>query len=145
MRELIGYNKRVMPHIHSYTRLQSSETHGVGVFAICDIPEGTSIFRDDPAQMVVIDKSEIDIINPEFKKLYEDFCVRKSNNYLCPRSFNRRPYRGISIKKKRPQTSGAPATLTITLLPQGTLTRARNCWQIILNTATIQKKHRTGS
>lgn len=75
-------------HDQVYTRLMPSPIHGVGVFAICDIPKGTNIFSNDEGEMVWIDKSEIDKIEPDFKKLYEDFCVIKNGKYGCPKNFN---------------------------------------------------------
>ncbi len=77
-----------LPHKGTYTRLAPSKVHGIGVFAIRDIPEGADIFEGDTSKMVWIDKSEIVNLEPEIKKLYDDFCVIKGNKYGCPENFN---------------------------------------------------------
>jgi hypothetical protein len=76
------------PHDGVYTRLQRSEIHGVGVFAIRDIPKETNIFSNDKNEMVWVDKADIDNIDSELKKLYDDFCVDKNGKYGCPKNFN---------------------------------------------------------
>jgi len=38
--------------------------------------------------MVSIDKNDLKGIEPELKKLYDDFCIIKGDEYKCPRSFN---------------------------------------------------------
>ncbi|HEX9503353.1 MAG TPA: SET domain-containing protein [Patescibacteria group bacterium] len=77
-----------LPHSEVYTRLQSSPIHGVGVFAIRDIAEGINIFSNDESGMTWIDGSEIKNIDPELKRLYDDFCVIKDGKYGCPQNFN---------------------------------------------------------
>lgn len=77
-----------LPHDGVYTRIAPSKIHGVGVFTIRDIPKGTSIFGNDDGEMVWIDESEIKNIDPELKKLYDDFCVIKNGKYGCPKNFN---------------------------------------------------------
>jgi hypothetical protein len=81
-------NELNIPHDGVYTRLQCSKIHGVGVFAIRDIPKGTHIFSNDETDMVWIDKTDIADINPELKKLYDDFCVIENGKYGCPKNFN---------------------------------------------------------
>lgn len=76
------------PHSGVYTRLRPSPTHGVGVFAILDIPKDTYIFNGDNSKMVWVDKSVIDEQDEEIKKLYDDFCIIKGNKYYCIDSFN---------------------------------------------------------
>jgi hypothetical protein len=75
------------PHQSVFVRLKVSE-HGVGVFAIKDIPANTNIFQNDTAKMVWIDQSKVKNLEPELKKLYDDFCVIEDNKYGCPESFN---------------------------------------------------------
>jgi hypothetical protein len=76
-----------LPHESVFVRLKVSE-YGVGVFAIKDIPANTNIFQNDTAKMLWVDQSEIKNLEPELKKLYDDFCVVKNNKYGCPESFN---------------------------------------------------------
>lgn len=77
-----------LPHDNVYTRLGPSPVHGVGVFAIRPIPQGTNIFQKDVVKMVWVSKSELGDVGPKLKKLYEDFCVVKGNYYGCPVNFN---------------------------------------------------------
>lgn len=77
-----------LPHEGVYTRLKPSDIHGVGVFAILDIPKDTYIFNGDNSKMVWVDKSVIDEQDKEIKKLYDDFCIIKGNKYYCIDSFN---------------------------------------------------------
>ena len=77
-----------LPHEGVYTRLKPSDIHGVGVFAILDIPKDTYIFNGDNSKMVWVDKSVIDEQDEEIKKLYDDFCIIKGNKYYCIDSFN---------------------------------------------------------
>ena len=79
-----------MPHDGVYTRIQPSPIHGVGVFAILDIPPGTSVFPQDDDQMVEIDKRIVHQQPNEIQKLYNDFCViQDGTKYLCPVNLNR--------------------------------------------------------
>ncbi len=63
--------------------------HGVGVFAIRDIPQGTFIFPDDDDEIVWIDKKKLSGLDPNVRQLYDDFCIIKGDLYGCPTSFNR--------------------------------------------------------
>lgn len=76
------------PHDGVYTRIKPSLIHGVGVFAIRDIPKDTYIFKGDNSKMVWANKSVVDKQEPEIKRLYDDFCVIKGDKYYCPDNFN---------------------------------------------------------
>lgn len=54
------------PHHNIYTRLAPSKIHGVGVFAIKDIPKGKNVFSGDTSKMIWIDKK---IVEKQDKKL----------------------------------------------------------------------------
>lgn len=77
-----------LPHAGVYTRLKTSPIHGVGIFAIRDIPKGTTIFNNDDTGMIWVDKTDVENVDPELKKLYNDFCVIKDGKYGCPKNFN---------------------------------------------------------
>ena len=77
-----------IPHEGVYTRLRQSKVHGIGVFAIRDIPKGTIIFNGDETEMIWIDKKEFNNVEPEIRKLYDDFCIIKGDRYGCPENFN---------------------------------------------------------
>jgi len=78
------------PHFGVYTRIAHSQIdkNGVGVFAIIDIPEGTSIFFGDTDELLWKDERELSQLLPEIRRLYDDFCIIQNNKYGCPRNFN---------------------------------------------------------
>ncbi len=86
------YNRKrgdfFLPHTNSFTRLQPSPIHGVGVFAIRDIPNGTNIFRDDRSEMIWVNREEVLKLSGDVRRLYDDFCVLKNGRYGCPNGFN---------------------------------------------------------
>jgi SET domain-containing protein len=77
-----------LPHVGVYVRLKPSKIHGIGVFAIRDIPKGTYVFRGDDDEMVWVKASSISRLEKETKKLYSDFCVTRNGQYGCPSNFN---------------------------------------------------------
>jgi SET domain-containing protein len=77
------------PHEGVYARLGASPIHGVGVFAIKDIPKGTYIFPDDDDELIWIDIRTLEKLSQDERKLYDDFCIIHGNLYGCPRSFNK--------------------------------------------------------
>ena len=76
------------PHFGVLTRIRPSSIHGVGVFAIRDIPEGTYLFSEDNSKVVWVDKSEFTFESEEVRLLYKDFCIIKKDKYGCPDNFN---------------------------------------------------------
>jgi hypothetical protein len=81
-------DRRTLPHGGVYVRLKPSHIHGIGVFAIRDIPKGTCVFGDDDDAMVWVKASAVKRLGVDVRKLYEDFCVLKNGKYGCPKSFN---------------------------------------------------------
>ena len=81
--------KRPLPHQRVCTRLKASKIHGVGVFAIKNIPKGTKLFVDDLDEMVWVEKDKLKSLPAESTKLYKDFSPLKGNRYGCPTNFNR--------------------------------------------------------
>lgn len=77
-----------LPHLGVFVRLKPSSLHGIGVFAIHDIPKGTYIFSGDNGEMVWVKASTTGRLSKEVKGLYRDFCVLRDGKYGCPRSFN---------------------------------------------------------
>jgi len=75
-------------HINVYTRLAPSKIHGVGVFAIKNIPKNTNIFSADNSRLVQVSAITVRKQPPRIKKLYDDFCVVKGDKYICPDNFN---------------------------------------------------------
>jgi SET domain-containing protein len=69
-----------------------SRIHGVGVFAIRNVPKGAKLFEPDDGELVWMKKSalRLDELPQRIRQLYEDFCPikDKGRRYGCPRSFN---------------------------------------------------------
>jgi SET domain-containing protein len=76
------------PHDNVYVRLRCSGIHGVGVFAIRDIPQGTEIFCGNTSRTVIVERSVAEAQDKEIRELYEDFCALEGDKYYCPDSFN---------------------------------------------------------
>lgn len=81
-----------MPHDEVYARLKPSKLHGVGVFAIRNIPKRTSLFGGDDSKLSWKKRRtlKLEALPPEIKKLYNQFCLikDKGETYGCPESFN---------------------------------------------------------
>ena len=79
---------RSYPHDKVFVRLAPSKIHGVGVVAILPIKKGDAVFGADDSEMVWVKKSKVRTLPKQIKKLYDDFCVMKNNQYGCPDNFN---------------------------------------------------------
>ncbi|HEY0795458.1 MAG TPA: SET domain-containing protein [Acidisarcina sp.] len=79
---------KMMPHDGVFTRLRPSQVHGVGVFAIRDIPEGAAVFGTDDGELIEVTDQEARVLPPELRELYTDFCVLRNDNFKCPTTFN---------------------------------------------------------
>jgi hypothetical protein len=77
-----------LPDSDCYTRLMPSQIHGIGVFAIRDIPKGTNIFKDDMSEMLWVDAQSAIVKSGEIRRLYDDFCIQHKEKYGCPNGFN---------------------------------------------------------
>lgn len=92
-----GYQKhwqaQKTPHDGVYARIQPSKIHGVGVFAIRNIPRGTKLFEEDDSELTWKTKSELSLneLPENLRQLYDQFCLikAKGEEYGCPESFNR--------------------------------------------------------
>jgi SET domain-containing protein len=79
----------VLPHEGVFTRLQRSNIHGLGVFAILDISNGTALFKgDENSKTIIVTAADIESLSPSLKQLYEDFCPLNDGKYECPENFN---------------------------------------------------------
>lgn len=78
-----------LPHAGVFVRLRPSRLHGIGVFAIRDIPKGTYVFQSDDEEMLWVKASAVKRLDKEVSNLYRDFCVLRDGSYGCPRNFNR--------------------------------------------------------
>jgi SET domain-containing protein len=84
--------RQKMPHETVYARIQPSKIHGVGVFAIRDIPKGTRLFPEDDVELVWRKRDALKLgeLPKEVRELYDQFCLIKDRGetYGCPKSFN---------------------------------------------------------
>ncbi len=80
--------KNITPHDNVYTRLGISKIHGIGVFAIRDIPKEIKVFKGEDSKLIWFSKEKVDKLPAKIKKLYEDFCVLENGNYGAPDNFN---------------------------------------------------------
>jgi hypothetical protein len=77
------------PHRNLYTRLKKSE-HGIGVFAIRDIPENFRLFKGDEGGVVRVPIAVVNgIPDSEVRRIYFDFCPTSNGQFLAPSDFNR--------------------------------------------------------
>ncbi len=79
-----------LPHVGALTRLGPSAIHGVGVFAIVPIFEGTQLFAHDDAEISWIEATLVDTadLGPLERALYVDFAIRRDGKLGCPISFD---------------------------------------------------------
>ena len=87
--------KKSLPHNGVYVRLGVSKVHGIGVFAIRNIPMGTAVFATDMIGGTAkgfIREKELKNVSTEIHKLYDDFCIikkdKKGEKYYGPKNFN---------------------------------------------------------
>src|SRR6478609_9938560 len=79
-----------LPHHGVYARLGISSTHGIGVFAIRDIPDGTNIFANDRVELVWINRADLEASNPSpaERQFYHDFGIARGDAIGCPVNFH---------------------------------------------------------
>lgn len=68
-----------------YCRLKPSKIHGIGVFAIKDIPPNTNPFRHTynkscKYDVIILNNNDIKNVDNEVKKMLKDFC-KNGNKY----------------------------------------------------------------
>jgi uncharacterized protein len=77
-----------LPHRNLYTRLDVS-SHGIGVFAIKDIPDKTMLFQGDVGEIVRVPRDLVDEISKkEIQRIYFDFCPMLKGAFIAPVDFN---------------------------------------------------------
>ena len=71
----------------TYVALRPSAVHGIGVFAICDIPKGTrDIFSPPGGDWLKIPISEIEQLPAHSRELVETYCLYDEAHYFVPAS-----------------------------------------------------------
>lgn len=70
---------------HTLVTLRPSPIHGIGVFAVADIPKGTQgFFSDDKSEWIPLHKKEVDKLPQQSKALIENHCLYDSDHYFVP-------------------------------------------------------------
>jgi len=69
----------------SYIILKPSPVHGIGTFALRDIPKGCkNIFSKSIGEWIKIPQSEIEKLPEHSKNLVETYCLYDDENYFIP-------------------------------------------------------------
>jgi len=69
----------------TYAMLKPSALHGIGVFAIRDIPSGTrTIFSKEQGDWMAVSKEEINALPQHAKDLVENHCLYDDEQYFLP-------------------------------------------------------------
>ena len=69
----------------TYVMIKPSQLHGIGVFAIRDIPKGTSnIFSKGVGDWIKVSKEEVDALPQHSKDLIENHCLFDEDFYFIP-------------------------------------------------------------
>jgi SET domain-containing protein len=69
----------------TYVMIKPSPLHGIGVFAIRDIPKGTSnIFSKGVGDWIKVSKEEVEALPQHSKDLIENHCLFDEDHYFIP-------------------------------------------------------------
>ena len=69
----------------TYVALQPSEVHGIGVYAVKDIPKGcTKMFSTGVGEWLTVPRHEVDLLPKHSKDMVENFCLYDEENYFIP-------------------------------------------------------------
>lgn len=69
----------------TYATLKPSAIHGIGVFAICDIPKGCrSIFSRGVGEWIKVSISDIEKLPEHSRLLVETYCLYDKDHYYIP-------------------------------------------------------------
>jgi SET domain-containing protein len=69
----------------TYVMLKPSPVHGIGVFALRDIPKGCrDIFSKHEAKWIKLPISEVDLLPAHSRNLVETYCLYDEEHYYVP-------------------------------------------------------------
>ena len=75
---------RILKH-HTLITLRPSAVHGIGVFAVADIPQGTGgFFSEDKSEWISLSKKEVELLPSQSRALIENHCLYDEENYFVP-------------------------------------------------------------
>lgn len=69
----------------TYVMLKPSPVHGIGVFAIRDIPKGCrTIFSQGVGEWIKLSFKEVELLPEHSRNLIETYCLYDEENYFVP-------------------------------------------------------------
>lgn len=69
----------------TYIMLRPSALHGIGVFAIRDIPKGCrNMFSTGVGNWIKVPRQDVDALPKHSRELVENFCLYDEGNYFIP-------------------------------------------------------------
>lgn len=72
-------------HADTYVMLKPSPVHGIGVFAIRDIPKGCrTIFSQGVGEWIKLSFAEVEQLPEHSRNLIETYCLYDDENYFVP-------------------------------------------------------------
>lgn len=70
---------------NTFVGLKPSPTHGIGVFALIEIPEGcTNMFSKEDGEWIELSFEEVNQLPQHSKALIENFCLFDEEKYFVP-------------------------------------------------------------
>lgn len=69
----------------TYITIRESDTHGIGVFALCDIPKGCrNIFSRNVGEWIKLSIAEVEALPAHSRNLVETYCLFDADHYYVP-------------------------------------------------------------
>jgi SET domain-containing protein len=70
---------------HTRVALKPSSVHGIGVFALCDIPKGCrNLFSKNKGEWIKLPVGEVEKLPQHSRLLVETYCLYDDTNYFVP-------------------------------------------------------------
>ncbi len=70
---------------HTYITIRESDTHGIGVFALCEIPKGCrNIFSRNVGEWIKLSIAEVEDLPAHSRNLVETYCLFDADHYYVP-------------------------------------------------------------
>jgi SET domain-containing protein len=70
---------------NTWVMIKPSGTHGIGVFAVRDIPAGCKeLFSKEMGEWTTVPRKEIDALPLHAKDIVENYCLYDEENYFIP-------------------------------------------------------------
>ena len=70
---------------NTWVMIKPSGTHGIGVFAVRDIPAGCKeLFSKEMGEWTTVPRNEVDTLPQQAKDIVENYCLYDEENYFIP-------------------------------------------------------------